>query len=326
MTQQIDRRQFFAASAATAAAVTVASAAQGATGTPTLKGPYIDLTTGKGTVNLMARINGNMDETKVKYGSASGIVSGVRPKERIQDLFGFEVVAAAQNETQPDGSVKCYHVETILYTDLATGEVLKEYKNPYTNELVKVVDVVNDPWNMHFEEFARPAPAYGGLNQAEADSKRKENVLPWTVLPNGLITAMRNINLYYKNALQPDKWPRESSGPMNQVSECYTYVVNLAEAQNPNLTSLQTTGTWSRTTPWLPWMLMGEAPGHTLYQSTVMNFDDINFFKKPVREHMEKYHPHMLKPPSKDSWSKPNLSSLEVYAKTQKPAPAKAGS
>ncbi len=322
----MDRRNFFATAAAATAAAGVLQTAQAATAAPTLKGPYIDLTTGKGTVNLMARINGNMDETKIKYGSASGIISGVREKEKVQDLFGFEVVAVAKNETQKDGSVRCYHREAILYTNLATGEVLTEYKNPYTNELVKVVDVINDPWNEHFEEFAKPAPNYGGLNQKEADSARKENVLPWQVLPNGQITALRNINLFYKSALQPDKWPRESSGPMNQVSECYTYVVNLADAQNPKLTSLQTTGTWSRVTPWLPWMLMGAAPGHVLYQSTVMNFDDINFFKKPVRAHMEKNWPHMLVPPPKESWEKPNLSSLEVYANTQKPAPAKAGS
>jgi hypothetical protein len=38
---------------------------------------------------------------------------------------------------------------------------------------------------------------------------------------------------------------------------------------------------------------------------------------------MTKHHPEMLEAPPKESWSKPNLSSLEVYARDQKPAPPK---
>jgi hypothetical protein len=137
-----------------------------------------------------------------------------------------------------------------------------------------------------------------------------------------MIVAMRNVNLFYPSALKPEQWPRESSGAMNQVSECYTYMVRIEDAQNPKKTSLENTGTWSRVTPWLPWMLMGQAPGHVLYQSIVAHYDDINRIKRTVLDHCQKHHPQMLVPPPKESWSLPNLSSLEVYAKTQKPAPA----
>jgi hypothetical protein len=317
----MNRRNFLAGTS-TAATLFAASRAQAAS-PPTLKGPYIDLTTGKGTVNVLARLNGNLDETKVKYGSASGKVSGVRPNEKVEDLFGFEVISAAKTERQPDGSYRLYHREAILYTDLTSGEVLTEYTVPYTKERVKIVHVINDPWNEHFEEFERAGPSYGGLNKAAAEAPRKEAVLNWSDAGVGLITALKNVNLYYPSALQPAKWPRESSGPLNQVSECYTYVVKLADVQNEKLTSLEGTGTWSRITPWLPWMLMGAAPGHVVYQSTVGYFDDINRLKKPVRAFAEKNFPHMLVPPPRESWEKPNLSSLEVYAVTQKPAPAK---
>ncbi|MCB2106646.1 MAG: DUF1838 family protein [Rhodobacteraceae bacterium] len=318
----MQRRNILMGSAglATAAIGSRAKAAE----TPTLRGPYIDLTTGKGNMILRARMGGDLDETKVKYGSVSGIVSGVRPNEKVLDMFGFEVVSVARNEKQPDGSYRNYHRESILYTDLATGEILTEYTNPYTEERVRVVDVINDPWNIHIAEYVNAGgPSYGGLNEDAKAAQRKEYVLNWMPAGNGLITAMTTINLYYRNALQPDKWPRESSGPMNQVSECYTHVVSLADAQNEKLTSISSTGTWSRVTPWLPWMLMGQAPGHVLYQSIVRGVKDVGGFKKPVREHMEKYHPHMLEAPPPESWEKPNLSSLEVYAATETPAPVK---
>jgi hypothetical protein len=71
---------------------------------------------------------------------------------------------------------------------------------------------------------------------------------------------------------------------------------------------------------------MGQAPGHCLYQSTVTTLDGIDGFKKPVLAHMEKHHPHMLEAPPPESWDKPNLSSIEWYARTEEPAPMKAGS
>ena len=39
--------------------------------------------------------------------------------------------------------------------------------------------------------------------------------------------------------------------------------------------------------------------------------------------HCEKLYPHMLEAPPREYWTKPNLSSLEVYANTQKPKPPK---
>jgi hypothetical protein len=91
--------------------------------------------------------------------------------------------------------------------------------------------------------------------------------------------------------------------------------------QNERKTSLEHTGTWSRVTPWLPWLLMGQTPGHILYESVVSSFDSMERFKPNILAYMQKVHPEMLVPPPKESWSKPNLSSLELYSRTHTPAP-----
>ena len=131
----MDRRHFLSAtSAATLAAGTALAADK-----PSLKGPRIDLTTGKGNLDLMARLEGDLDESKVKYGGASGIVSGVRAGEKVRDLFGFEVWSVATTRKQSDGSYRILHRECVYYTDLATEQILTEWVNPYTNEKVKVV-------------------------------------------------------------------------------------------------------------------------------------------------------------------------------------------
>jgi hypothetical protein len=316
----MDRRHFLVSGSAATGLGLAGSTVAVAAGKPSVRGPYIDLTTGKGNLIAAARLNGNLDESKPKYGSCSGIVCGVRAGEAVRDLFGFEVVSAGQAWKQPDGSFRILHRESILYTDLATGAVLSEYTNPYTNERVRVVDVVNDPWNEHFEEWQPRPPSYGGLNK-NTDAPRKPYVLNWRETGGGIIAAQTHIHLYYPSALQPEKWPRESSGKLNQVSEVFTFMVRLEDMQNPKKTSLEYAGTWSRVTPWLPWLLMGPAPGHILYEGIVSTFDTQAGFKPAVLEYMQKTHPQMLVPPPKESWEKPNLSSLEVYARDQQPAP-----
>jgi hypothetical protein len=304
-----------AASAPLAAAT---AATQGAG--PNLRGPYIDLTTGKGNMLAAVRMDADLDESKSKYASVSGIVVGVRSGEALRDLFGFEVVSAARAWKQPDGSYRVLHGESILYTDLESGDILTEYLNPYTNERVRVVDVINDPWNHYFEEWAPRPPSYGGLNKVD-DTPREPLNLGFREVGNGLIVNETHINLYYKNALQPDKWPRESAGPMNRVSEFFTKTAKLADLQDPSKTAVHSSGTWVRVTPWLPWMLMGQVPGHIVYHSTYHSFDSHDGFKPKVYAHMRKHHPRMLEAPPKEAWSKPNLSSLEVYAQTEEPAP-----
>jgi hypothetical protein len=320
------RREMMILTGSLATGLIAQSEAAAAT-TPTsasFKGPYIDLTTPKGNVLAGIRMDANLDESKQKWGSVSGVVSGVRDGEVIRDLFGFEVVSVARAWKQPDGSYRSLHRETIFYTDLANGDVLRSWRNPYIDETVEVVDVINDPWNHFFAETVkRFEPEYGGLNK-QAERPPIPFSMGFIEAANGMVHSRRHINLYYRAALQPDKWPRESSGTMNRVSEYYTTAAKLDDLQNPDKTSVLQTGSWARVTPWLPWMLMGQAPGHIVYHSSYQSFDTLDGFKPKVRAHCEKYYPHMLEAPPKEYWDKPNLSSLEVYSKTQKPKPPKA--
>jgi hypothetical protein len=164
-------------------------------------------------------------------------------------------------------------------------------------------------------------PSYGGLNPDADKGKGIPNIKDWQLMPGGIVASQGHVNLYYPSALQPDKWPRESSGPRNQVSEFQQSFVSLADLQNPDLTSVVSHGDWSRVTPWLPWMLMGQAEGVCVYNGMFGNYDDIDLTKRKVLDHVEKYHPHMMHAPTE--WSDRSLSSLEHYALEQKPAPVK---
>jgi hypothetical protein len=329
----MDRRLFLSSAAMLAAASAGAGTGIGSAAAATprrpgagpqtnLKGPFLDLTTPRGNRDAWARLLGNTDMKSTKYGWYSGIVQGVRPGEAIRDLVGFTGFSCARllpNDGEDPGYKKVLR-EIGYYTDLKSGEIIGEWTNPYLGEVVKVVPIANDPFNHTITDFYPPPPSYGGLNQA------KPPKIPMKLdfrRHNDRLNLFSHINLFYPSALQPSKWARESGHPFNQVTETFLYQIDWRAMQDKRKTSVEYNGTWTRTTPWLPWMLMGPTPGHCAYQCFMGSYDDINMIDRKVLDYTEKHHPKYMTAP--DAWSDVSLSSLENYARTEKPAPVPAG-
>ncbi len=287
-------------------------------------GPYVDLRTGAGNKIGYARMQGDLDESKQRIGWFKGYVMGVRPGEAIRDLFGFAGFGASRLETQPDGGLARVLREVGYYTDLRSGEVLEEWHNPYTDETVSTVPIANDPFNTVIRDhFSRP-PQFGGLNEDDVRPPRPF-ILPWRQLGERL-DMERHIHLYYKSALDPKVWARESSGDMVRVSEFFAYHIRGADMQNPDLSNIPTNGVWNRTTPWLPWMLMGQAPGHCQYACFMGSGQDLEqIHSRALLDYTEKHYPKYFNAPETYHPDTPSLSSLEMYAIEQTPAGPKQG-
>lgn len=260
--------------------------------------------------DIRARLNGDIAPDTEYVGWLKGVVQGVRPNEANRDLFGFEGFSVTRIYRRPDGSWRKLLRETVIYRDLATGKILESWLNPYTNETVRVVPIANDPYNMNIGTHFRGKPL----------------LLDWNENPDGTYTILSTVNLFYPNLLQPSKWPRESAGDFNQVTENFSYVVRKADIENPEMTALPHVGSWQRLTPWLPWMLMGTAPGHVSYFST---FGGVPGGIKALPQDMvaaaRAIDPKMLRAPTLEEDTLPNESSLEAYAKEQSPAPVPPG-
>ncbi|MEM9879559.1 MAG: DUF1838 family protein, partial [Pseudomonadota bacterium] len=341
----MDRRQFVMTSSGVAAAGMAAGQAAAMATTPAsatpapsstawgawetdLKGAFLDLTKPQDQATALARLDANTDMTSTKFGWGTGIVQGVVPGEGVRDLVGFELLSTAklipyQGPELPDGMVGYSKVlrEIGLYTDLETGEILEEWVNPYFNEKQKVVPIANDPFNTHTTPFAPKGPEYGGLRPLSAE---EDAPLDLKFARKGdMLHLYRHINLFYPSALQPEKWPRENGNEFNQVTERFAYQIPWADMQNPNIGSVTYHGTWSRTTPWLPWMLMGKTEGHIAYSIFMGAVDSIEQVNPKVVEYVAAKYPKYLVAPEK--WEEPSWSSLEWYAKEQTPAPVVAG-
>ncbi len=287
-----------------------------------LRGRLLDLKTPQGNREAWARLLANTDMTSTKYGWAQGIVQGIRPGEANRDLVGFTMLSCAKLlplEGEDEGYRKVLR-EVGLYTDLASGEIIEEWRNPYLDETVKVVPIANDPFNHTITNFYPSPPSYGGLNRAAPPKIPLQ--FDWTRRGDRL-NMMSHINLFYPSALQPNRWPRESGQPFSQVTEMFLYQIDWNDMQDPKKTSVEYHGTWGRTTPWLPWMLMGPTPGHCQYHTFMGSVDDINKIDRKTLDYIEKNYPKYLRAP--DTWEEPSLSSLEWYAREQQPAPVAEG-
>lgn len=310
-----------------AAAPTLAATSKGLAGKskygkgPALEGPYLDLRTGKGNQLAYARLQGDLDWGKQKYFWFKGYTYAVQPGKKIVDLCGASGFGAIRFEPLPDGGIRRMCREVIVYTDLKSGEVLEDWKNPLTGETVRAVHVDNDPFNYLIEDHFPTPPSFGGLNK-DTPPPKIPFVLPW--YQHGDMLEMEiHIHLAYPSALQPDKWPRESAGPIAQVSEFFAHHVKAEDMQNPKLTTLDYTGTWNRITPWLPWMLMGQAPGQCQYACFMGTTKDLEqVLERPVLDYCHKNFEKYFEAPK--VWSDDrSLSSLEHYATRAKPAPVK---
>jgi hypothetical protein len=265
---------------------------------------------------MYARIEGDTAPGKFIFGQGTGVVHGVRDGEAVKPLFGFELFSTHRLLRQADGSYQRLCRELVFYRDLATGQLLDQWRNPYTGERVRVVDIANDPFNFVISEFFPDPPSYGGLNKDKPPKRPLR--LNWGLV-NDTVTLDTDIHLYYRNALDPARWPRESAGPMNRVSEMFRYFIRREDAENPELTHMPHNGVWSRVTPWLPWMLMGQAPGHAMYMGRFTSVASAEQAAPAVLARVRERYPLYLTAP--DKWVEPSYSSLENYARTQTPAP-----
>ena len=282
-----------------------------------ITGPYLDLTTKEGNLIANGRIYGNTDAGVPKFGWYDGYVMGVAPGGPVKNICGFKGMSAAKlipNDGKP-GWRKVLR-EVGYYYDLQTGEILEEMENPYTGETVRVVHVANDPFNQTIEKYYPPPPNYGGLNEQDKPMPKIPVILTWNIAGDGRLIMERHIHLYYPAALEPEKWVRESSGPMNRVSEMFFFNMSLDDMQNPALTSVEYSGTWSRITPWL---LMGQAPGHVVYHCFMGGYDTLDQIPRDIVEYTANNYEKYLTPPPEDYG--PSLSSLENYAREQEPVP-----
>lgn len=293
-----------------------ATAASSSTCAGSLRVGNVDLSTGAGTAQTMARIVGNTNLAKTKHGWYRGRIMGVAPGSAVRDLLGIKGMSSQRLEPlagQPGWAL--LQKEVGFFFDLDSGEVIDRWENPYTSETVDVMHIANPSVSRTIEPVVRDSRFYDDPQKAlEAE---RPFILPWQHAGDRLFVE-QHTNFWAKNPLDPAKWKRESSGPMLQVSDMMSFNVRYSDVQNPEQTSLENWGSWVHVRPWQPWMLMATAPGHCLYNCFTGSADSLADIPADIVATTRARFPDFLTAPTERTKSEPSLAR---FMRERKPAP-----
>jgi len=268
---------------------------------------------------LFSRLDGEPN-----FGVYQGVCFGQVPDQALTPLFGLLGFGVNQTWRRPDGRIEIRLKELAFYTDLASGEILRTWKNPYNDgEEVEVYHVANDPQN---SLWGTTMPRIQVGDHAEAQSPTEPLLLPWQVDGDDVSMTL-DLILKYPNVLEPQRWPRESVSDTTWASEHWTFFAKLSDLEDRDLPSAPYRMQMERVSQWLPWMLMGQSrtrsephPGFMFGRATARKcrrgVDDL---PRILRDHAERHYPAFLSPPA--AWSEPNVSSVETFARDRSPTP-----
>lgn len=266
--------------------------------------------------NLKAfiKLTGDLDPKAETVGWFGGTVFAVTAQDKpLIPLMGVEGFGVLRVAPQPDGKYRLFNREIAFYKDPKTNEFIDQWTNPFTNEVVEVSPIHNKTVN------AEIAP----IMKMDFDGTMVEVPFspPWQILGEKAFSLFE-VHTAYPSPMQPDKWPRESAGPILRISEIFHRMTTLEQVEDPDRTYCDYVGTWTRIGPWMPWMLQGQAPGHLLYRCFMDRTGTADKLPAALRTRTEQRYPEFFKAPGDETWGGQNDSSFSVYMAERTPKPA----
>ncbi|MBX2846782.1 MAG: DUF1838 domain-containing protein [Acidiferrobacterales bacterium] len=246
-----------------------------------------------------------------QHGAYHGIMYGRAGNNRHQPLFGYTGSGVMQAKFDDDGNLRIRGQETGFFTDLASGNILEEWLNPYTGELVKPFNFLNSVGVKLTTEMPRlfigaasdeEATLMNDGTHVELDGKIPF-ILPFETYGDDLLLAWDYAH-GYSNPVTKDKWPKAHTGPKISPSEHFTFRVSKTEMEDKSIPSSRFIAGFSRVADWWPWMKMG---GHVYQDGTLFGrmfshkglpgFQD---YPTKLLAYLEKNYPEYLQVP--DEW------------------------
>jgi hypothetical protein len=248
----------------------------------------LDLSKSEDLLTAYVKVRGSLDSAQETVVYDEGIIYAVLPNQPIKALFKFQMYNIARF-VKTDSGYNLITREMLAYEDLKTGQILNKWYNPYTKDSVEVFHVWNDPVN--------------------SKNTAKNFSLPFTRLANGRICFHIDVPLFYPSPLKKAEWPANSRSDMYQAAELFQFFASEKDIQNKKLKSVPFDIAWNRFSDFLPWMKMGDSPGHLMYSSRgsklkngwadlPKNIKDFVLATAPEYQHA----PTMYQSPNMTSW------------------------
>ncbi|MFD0270834.1 DUF1838 family protein [Streptomyces sp. NPDC127106] len=232
-------------------------------------------------LHAFARTRASLDGAEVVF-HWTGDVHSWAPDEPYRRLFGFEGLNVTR--LVPDGETGGYQLlsrEAAFYLDPNTRDILDEWEGK------RVVHVWNDPANLQL----RPFP------------------IPLTRLGDQVCFSLE-IPLAYPSPLPVADYPLHSSGDTYRALELFQFFAP-ETVLTTDAPSVPCTMSWTRMSPWLPWMERGQRPGGLTFHCRGRKLGDYAEVPERIRAYIADHHPEHARAPQE--WSAPNETSWTYF-------------
>lgn len=193
-----------------------------------------------------AYVPGDISNSKFKHGTA------------LFGIEGYNIRKAVQIEGTNDFIVMTR--EIVFYTNLKTGEILTEWANPLTGITYPVSHIENDHVNFHYRVED------GQLKSVIKSGNREIGAFPIETpesLGDMLVYHSDAFPLYNLNERYNIKDPMNLKNETYTSAEFFDFLINDKHVNQLNGNrlpkgSLPFTNSWTRVSPWTPWMGLDE--------------------------------------------------------------------
>ncbi len=258
----------------------------------------LDLNDPNNYFEAFLKTRGDLNGQEVVYWWKGYVYSFV-PNQRDKAIMQFEGFNIARLE-QVDGGYLLLTREAAFYQDLHTGEILETWENPFTEKTNNVVHVWNDPVN---QVFVFPEEYLPYMNQ----------IFPSQELGDYL-TFNLNIFLNYPSPLTRQDFPLNSQSDTYEAAEMFQFFVNKEELLKKSITSTSANINWTRISPWMPFMEMGDSPGNLVFSCVGKKLDNgYSDLPEHIRKYVEENKPEFSSAP--EEYSEPNETSWTFFKK-----------
>ncbi|WP_291724918.1 DUF1838 domain-containing protein [Bernardetia sp.] len=231
-------------------------------------------------------------------GNIYSFINGEKSK-KLMGMKGFSM----SRWIKTDSSRQLLTREVALYTDPKTGEILEKMKNPFLDknaDSITVIHVWNNPVNQRF-------PYY--INEKNPEESYVYGI-PYSNLGEDMVCFYADIFLAYPSLITRKEFPNNVQSDLYQGAELFQFFVRKDDVENPMLTDIPATISWTRIGQWLPFMEMGDRDGNLVYQcrgyKILEGFEglpqDVKGYvleKQPIFQHA----PTEYTQPNETSWS-----------------------
>jgi hypothetical protein len=187
--------------------------------------------------------------------------------------------------------------EIMLYLDPATGQVLREWKNPWTGETVEVMHIANDPVN------GRPQFPIGADGKPFTVNIKRMG--PWVQMP-------LEVPLFYTNVLGGEY--QDFVGNDYHAMEIFDFAARADEILDSSKPTAYPSVSWVRLSNWMPWMKMRSRQGIMIFNAMGTKLKSYDELPPVLKQEIAANYPAYTAPPPGDD-ARPNETTWTVFKK-----------